>query len=70
MRVFVINFSASEPHSTDSNPSGIEEEWGLPQPPLDIGAFTPQFPMELSFSQVCIFLFPSSLDNVGISGLD
>ncbi|GKV45175.1 hypothetical protein SLEP1_g52286 [Rubroshorea leprosula] len=43
--------AASEPQSLDSNPSGIEEECGLPQPPLDIGAFTPQFPMELSFSR-------------------
>ncbi|GLT88067.1 hypothetical protein SLE2022_061090 [Rubroshorea leprosula] len=44
--------AGSEKHSVDFNPSGIDEEGGLPQPALDGAAFlTPQFPMQISHSQ-------------------
>ncbi|GLT27999.1 hypothetical protein SLA2020_029600 [Shorea laevis] len=44
--------AGSEKHSVDFNPSGIDEEGGLPQPALDGAAFlTPQFPMQISHSE-------------------
>ncbi len=45
---FSLNFSCAE-GSTDSNPSTVVDEEGLPFPPLDEGAlFASQTPIELS----------------------
>lgn len=61
---FIYKFAGAEGTPDSINPSVVDEEEGLPSPPLDEGAFFATQPTSMELSQVyllCFSLFASTL---------
>ena len=52
---FMLGFLGDEGTPDSVNPSVVDEEEGLPSPPLDEGAFFATQPTSMELSQVCFF---------------
>jgi hypothetical protein len=53
----MLGFLGDEGTPDSVNPSVVDEEEGLPSPPLDEGAFFATQPTSMELSQVCFLFF-------------
>jgi hypothetical protein len=54
---FMLGLLGNEGTPDSVNPSVVDEEEGLPSPPLDEGAFFTTQPTSMELSQVCFLFF-------------